>query len=550
MSARSQEDTTDLVPLHGQAGPTIMQRLRAAQETWSEATDEIERLQTENAELKETVRLLSSRLMKYQSRVSVAELPHEILLMIFRKCLPPSWMLVRELIPDSLYATDLERKTFLALVCKAWNRVASDLLYGNVHLRSVGQVVSFARALETQSGLGPIVRHLELSCFVPRGYRAIFEAETSRILDLCPRLGHLGFVPNFLIPTMVYQLPRMNPTITSLEFTPDVDFTIVLAALTQLCRGLRSLSLPFSETYRDTYPRLNFPVLEELRALVLVPVKSDRALSTPPPSLWNWSMPVLQRLWLVSRARASGNGSRESWLVCAPLFLDAFGTNISFLSLHVANLGEPIILRVRCPKLKHLVITTSYWRSRAVPTVESHAGVRYLDVWCQWNAEMEPSRLHLPDVHKLKSGFPCLVACRFLDASFIHSHRLPLEFPPGLPAFRGEIVFEGPDGHSEDANDDHLPLPDWWETILDFVDPASVYRQYDLTDSVPFEDLGDPYTVSTCWTSDKDESDDGVYSDGDSDSFVDEGHGDEFYSEELWEVDRDEALEIFSTVHP
>ncbi|KAJ7071953.1 hypothetical protein C8F01DRAFT_1101959 [Mycena amicta] len=546
MSVPVQEDTMD--PL--QAGPTMLQPTRAAQET---TTDEIERLRRENAELKETVRRLSTRLMKYQSRVSVAELPHEILLMIFRKCLPPSWMLVRELIPDSLYATDLERKTFLALVCKAWNRVASDLLYGNVHLRSIGQVVSFARALETQSGLGPIVRHLELSCFVSRGYRAIFEAETSRILDLCPRLAHFGFVPNFLIPTMVCKLPRMNPTITSLEFTPDVDFTIVLAALTQLCPGLRSLALPFTESYVDTYPQLNFPVLDELRVLIFM--KKDENSGMLAPSLWNWSMPVLQGLWLVAMPNNISYRSRISWLAFAPLFLDAFGTNISFLSLHVANFWEPTILRVRCPKLKHLVITTTRrWQdpsSCAMPTVESHAGVRYLDVWCQCNAEIEPSRLHLPDVHKLKSGFPCLVACRFLDASFIHFHRLPLEFPPGLPAFRGEIVFEGPRHRTSIYETDlRLPLPGWWRTIVDFVDPASVYSQYDLTDTARFE--GHELEEDSGWYPNgapDEDSDEGLYSDGDSDSFVDEGHEGEFYLEEDWEMDRDEVLEIFTTVH-
>ncbi|KAJ7761085.1 hypothetical protein B0H16DRAFT_1719779 [Mycena metata] len=96
------------------------------------------------------------------------EIPHEILLRIFRNSLPPPWLLnsaTRDiLISNSIYSLDLTAKLSILAVCKDWYQVGTEILYEDVHLHRIGQLPAFVRALEGHAGLGDLVRRLDLSC--------------------------------------------------------------------------------------------------------------------------------------------------------------------------------------------------------------------------------------------------------------------------------------------------------------------------------------------------------------------------------------------------
>ncbi|KAJ7761051.1 hypothetical protein B0H16DRAFT_558601 [Mycena metata] len=165
-------------------------------------------------------------------RSSSASLPPEILLKIFRDALPPPWLLAgAESLPSVLdiLAIDSRMKLSLIGVCKSWNRVATELLYERVALHRITQLAVFVRALEDQVGLGALVRHLDIHSFVPRGYFRFFETATQRVLELCPRLIHIGFSPPCSIPDLPCSFPVMSSSLPRIQ---------------PFCTALRDSSLP------------------------------------------------------------------------------------------------------------------------------------------------------------------------------------------------------------------------------------------------------------------------------------------------------------------
>ncbi|KAF7315817.1 hypothetical protein MIND_00097800 [Mycena indigotica] len=528
-------------------------------EAWAALVSTLKQLERENAELKETVRFLSNKLIDYGheedltlirvsgsgSGIRIEDLPDEILLLIFREVVPPQWMLnrIKELVPDSLESFDLEAKTSLALVCKQWNLIATEMLYKNIFLRRVGQVPALARTLQNTSALRLIVRHLNLSCFVPRAYQKLFEAQTNQILDMCPGLTHFGLTPLYRIPTTEYihAFLSLKTTITRLEFTEQINFTFILASVTQLCQGLRSLSLSFTENYQDSYPYLDFLKLEELRVKQLTQ-DSDESMLTP--TLWNWSMPVLQRLWFTSCR--SDDFSESSFTL---LFLKKYAASVIFLSLSIACC-IPLQKDNLCPKLQHLCVEVSSRQETWFP-VDGHTSLAYVDVWCQPN---RASKAIPPD---LKSRFPALKLCRLFDWSFRYFEELSVQFPPGLPAMRSELDMkqrglqqQRPSFRALLQDAEQLPRPAWMTAIFDVISPASVNGQSNLDDIegvvLPVDENPEEWTDGRF-----------IYhreSDGDSDSTVDEGSvgclqdGREFYQDEDWQADAEEALDIFSSM--
>ncbi|KAF7315840.1 F-box domain-containing protein [Mycena indigotica] len=513
----------------------------------------------ENEQLKRTVVDLSKKLNHFRRKSMAAHLPPEILLGIFNQIVPPPWMLggIRELTLDSLYSMDLEMKTILCLVCASWNRVATELLYRHVHLRSIGQVAAFSCALETPTGLGAIVRRLDIGCFIPYGYSRLFRNETQQILERCSHLTHFGFVPPSLDPMVdtPYNLSAvpMKNTVTSLAFSPDVDVDVILGLLAQLCANLRALSIPFDH---HLYSELEFPQLEELNVFIMAKVRESLPIS--PPVIWPWSMPLLKRLLLSTMSLDPG---RLAWNRFAPLFIDTYGKYLDFLSLRVPSFSSDRPLSCQnidntCPRLKHLAIAamTQSDCEATLDFVNGHPIVEHLDIWCRWTAESRHPRLNAPDEDKLRAAFPSLLTCRFLDASFIYFDRIPLDFPPNPT-------------HEKTLTSSQTPptvsLPLWWRTIIAFVDPASPNSEYDLNDSVRFADLRiEEDSDSDSEESDSDEDDDtndedsasliqsdygqDEYSSGDSDSGYDDF--DEQLPDCRQQVDRAEALEIFAAI--
>jgi hypothetical protein len=213
-------------------------------------------------------------------------------------------------------------------VSKNWHVIGLGLLYGAITLRRICQLSTFVRALEAREGLGSLVRNLNLTYYIPRECNALHHQETKRIFQLCPRLLHFGFKPPFIIPAPLNILPRISYTITSLEYGSAVEFSLIFPTLVQLSASLRSLSLSIQATYEPVDETLFFEKLEDLR----VRFAFDSMAPTP-----NWTVPVLQRLWLdngdENNPSIPGNHYAEELLIYAATRSYSSGSPIAILRL-------------------------------------------------------------------------------------------------------------------------------------------------------------------------------------------------------------------------
>nr|GAT44319.1 predicted protein [Mycena chlorophos] len=476
--------------------------------------------------------------------------------MIFNQNLPPPWMLrgVRESASsrDILLASDLQEKTTLALVCKTWNQVATDLLYRDVHLCSIGQLVAFSQTLHTPKQLGQLVRSLNLCCFVPRGYTDLFKSEIDKILPQCPKLMHLAYAcTHAALPKLGHPGPNtlcMLPTsfhgsiLTSIEFTPSINPALYLPALSQLSSNLRSLRLPFDISLGPdfSYPPLEFPAMEDLHILIHIPIYHTHALPMTLAPIWDWSMPGLKKLWVSfdgpSLVQQIWLLQSDPWVSYAPLFLQKYGRTILFLSLHVWSSTLHVTqftIDTLCPRLIHLA-TTTVGQGPCHVITGGHPRVQKLDVWCSWNRTCDPPLLDAPELESIKTDFPALQSCRFLDATFVYFDHLPLDFSHGP---EDNVNVEHQDSDDNDDVDFEGPqpaLPAWLATIQSVVHPASMYAYSDL----------DNLDIHLEPEAAREPEEDSSLSDGDSDTTI----SDEDSSGVESEVDAEEALSIFAAV--
>ncbi|KAF7321971.1 hypothetical protein MKEN_00719600 [Mycena kentingensis (nom. inval.)] len=548
--------------------------LRRQAETSTLARQEIDavaQLRQESARWKERSEVLAARLrsvpLEYRPREWAVECPHEILLLIFRQCLVPGWLVrggSRERPPSvgTVYANDLRTKASLPLVCKAWNQVATEVLYASVYLGSVGQLVAFGRSLELRGRLGWLVLRVDIGCFIPRGYYPPIRIRNA---------AHLLLSPDYRASC---RLPSLGGTITSLDFGSLVDKTLLDGALATLHTQLLHLRLSLSEDTLTISRSLHFPLLEVLT--VRIQDTSEQSI------LWDWTMPALRTMVIVAERFSDHEDDFQKW---TPRLLRSFAQGITTLSLKPPGVGQLLLgdIPALCPQLQHLIIPARPETNTLEPPavlVQAHPTVRFLDIWCQGHAKSPPpSNLNTPDLSVFRAGFPALETCRFLDATFAYLDMLPIECPPGLPAARGEIAVSNVDATNDEllaaSTDVSRPHPTWMAIIDECVGPRAVNWNGDL-DDIQINGVEE-------WQSDGDwqsETPEGSDDDGDaSSSYVYESHSSdaesaaasdasndddalselqtteagepfsnswEFHMDDEWEATREEVLEMFS----
>ncbi|KAJ7182892.1 hypothetical protein C8R43DRAFT_968436 [Mycena crocata] len=382
---------------------------------------EISRLQSANRALTQRFAATNEELQSHLP-CPLAELPHEILLIVLRYTLPPAWLLSGDddslpPFPQSIWSAALRTKLAIVAVCKTWHQLGIGLLYASVTLRRIGQIPAFLCTLEEGEGLRVLVRRLEIGCFVPHGYSALHDRDIVKILRLCSRLSHFAFKPPSNIPLTPCILPDMGSSITSLELSSNVNYSLVLPSLARLAPTLHSLSLtlPYylddnddddDDDGYDTHPLLDFTNLEDLR-LRFTPESTV-------PDASQWRMPRLQRLWIHSSSYIINDEPME-------MFLDVFGGSVTFLRLSDYRTAPSIQgLLDRCPALTHLALVTSMYKS--TPELK-HPKVNHVDIFASFDGSML-SQLPAPlpiMFGQLKGGFPALRSFRTLDctASFL-----------------------------------------------------------------------------------------------------------------------------------
>ncbi|KAJ6497664.1 hypothetical protein C8R45DRAFT_983785 [Mycena sanguinolenta] len=464
---------------------------------------EFDQLKRENSRLKHLNNALLMKLGTY-CQSDYAAFPDEILLDIFHHSLPPSWLLHERqpMAPcaQDIPSVDLRLKLSILGVCKSWNRVGTGLLYERVTLRRITQLPVFVRALERREELRPLVKHVDINCFVPRGYSKLHEHETKRMLGLCPNLQHVGFSPQFWIPELPQSIPTINSgSITSLEFNCHIPYSNIHPSLVHLSQNLKSLTFTIPAALDEGHPVLDFPRLEDL----CLTITTDSVISP-----LKWRGPV-RRLWVY------GPGVNE--------LFDAYGRTIIFLRIH--SIDQPAL--DRCPVLEHIAVNCSV-------TSLMHPRIRFIDTFSVAVCRDPPS----PAVALSTEAFPVLSRCRNFDMTMSHFRYVPLISPQSGRKSQGE----------------RSGAKDVVATFLEFTDPTSVngpafIRNDTSGDYVfnPHEDddsEGSEYVFSS---DDDDEGSDTCSSDATSCLTASE---DSWGSEEdYWEVGRKEALAIFDRTH-
>ncbi|KAJ7680895.1 hypothetical protein DFH06DRAFT_1290582 [Mycena polygramma] len=502
------DDASNAETLYSQLEYTLLNYRQLSQD-YKELVEEVTRLRHAN-------HVLSALKLGVSCRNDLAaSLPAEILLMIFRHALPPRWMFSdaksRLPCPTSIWSTDRHMKLSVLAVCKSWHGVGNELLYESVVLYRITQLPLFVRALEAREGLGSLVKHLDIDCFVPRGYSKLHETESKQILELCPNLSHIGFSPVFWIPENPCVIPTMNSSITSLHFSSDTPYSAILPALAQFCSSLKSLAITIPGA-DDHYPILTF---NKLKALHLT-LEWYSA-----PSTSNWRTPALRRLHLSdenlgSFVTADARRRRTETL------LDAHGRTVTFLRLSQHHLTAQEHLD-RCPVLEYLVL--SY-----VPRSIEHPKLKFLDVLsCENNVGDEPTLW--------RARFPSLRGCRRLDSTTGLLRAVPLPVESGQD--EDEAV------HPEEADDgvtQWLPLTAHLPVLLGFSDGAvngRLVHWVDNSDDYVFDaDDDDGGSVDSSESEDSGSDAVTVSEDG---GYLD----DPFYEGDEWEIGRDEAIGVF-----
>ncbi|KAJ7045990.1 hypothetical protein C8F04DRAFT_1066966 [Mycena alexandri] len=412
--------------------------------------EDLKHVQLENECL---IGYLSQRLAIYHLG-DFATLPHAILLRIFRDALPPPWLLSgsKTLLPNPLDISwvDLRTKLSILAVCKSWNRVGTELLYERVTLRRILHLSVFVRALESREGLGALVRHLNVDCFVPHGYSRLYGTETERILKLCPNLSHIGVSPPFWIPGLPCLLPPMSSTITSLEFSRGFPYSTILPFLVELSHNLKSLvlSLPAVD---DQHPALTFDKLEVLGLDV------DNESEFPASK---WRIPALRRLWV------SFHGVRHHEILTH--LLEAYGATLTSLRLprtsrefHVQPLLD------RCPLLESLTL-----HEDAAKSVH-HQTVKFIDIFCVEKPRADSLEARFPSLRRYRNL--AFMASMFRDLPFPDEKEPQAENSEPEEAAAGDPNEDEPESTKIQGEEEIIKVLESLPEMLEFMDPRSVH---------------------------------------------------------------------------
>ncbi|KAJ6594414.1 hypothetical protein B0H19DRAFT_1095406 [Mycena capillaripes] len=488
---------------------------------------DLEQLKVENARLKHTNNILSLKLGTY-CRSNYAALPHKILLIVFLNVLPPRWLLSGtqslDAYPQVIPSVALRMKLSILSVCKSWDQVGTGLLYERVVLRRISQLPVFVRTIEGREGLGALVKHLDVDCFVPRGYSKLLGSETKRIIELCPNLSHVRLSPPFWIPELPCSLPAMSDSIISLS--SSIPYSAILPSLMQLSYNLKSLVITIPAAYDDSHPVLAFDRLEDL----CLKIEENSAVSVS-----KWRIPHLRRLRLDMCLPHYNYRVAEAYILrCrqqTTVILDAYGPTITSLRLpHLDDRASTHLQESlnRCPILEHLVLYNH-------PGSATHKTIKLIDFF---TLREDPPPLNMFDspanpsltVKALKGTFPALRGCRNLDVRMSHFRDLPPQHGDGDDGNESEEQ-EGATEEDEDVSEDKQE-DEAVTVLLEFTHPSSVYGGAFIRN-----DISDDYVLleDDVEGSDTSDSDTGTIS---------EDLEDEFYLGDDWEVAHDEALTI------
>ena len=251
----------------------------------------------------------------------------------------------------------------VALVCKAWHAAAFPLLYYNVVITRVGQVVSFAKTIRgSPETFGPLVRSLTLRCEVPPECFSGTQQSLADVFRRCTQLKSISFrafFPFLLLresetgPDSTVSGVRLPSHVTSLGLYddilcdnlrfghPPVRSTVPFPSSPN---GIVSLSINEFGMYNT---RMDFLQLEILTVRLSKPGDASRTYLVPP----EWSMPKLHAFRVGAGHQIYGfEGGFQS-------FIEEYGPQLKNLDITPVFVTPAIARAIGlCSHLEHLVI--------------------------------------------------------------------------------------------------------------------------------------------------------------------------------------------------
>ena len=124
------------------------------------------------------------------------KIPNEILSIIFRLALPPSFLLDSALYkgPESPWCLSMKTKRDCVAVCKRWAHIGVPILYEEVVLRRMTQLSSLLRTVSLPDvHFGHLIKRIDLKCYVPPDEFPLLDSQLLRLFDKCPNISWVGY---------------------------------------------------------------------------------------------------------------------------------------------------------------------------------------------------------------------------------------------------------------------------------------------------------------------------------------------------------------------
>ncbi|TRM69993.1 hypothetical protein BD626DRAFT_475946 [Schizophyllum amplum] len=385
-------------------------------------------------------------------RRHTADLPPEILLLIFKRSIAPAFLVSPAYsVYEEPWLECMQTKQNLSLVCRTWQQAVTELLYEDVGFRSIGQLAALLDTLIKKPDLAYLVRSIIVACYIPPFAISAYIGDLLSILGMCRRLHTFSFCNHDVNQNHVFPL-QVRPTslfahIVNLHFAERPEsLQDLLPLLTNMSPRLQSLRLVITDSDLTLAPGLTFQVMTTL-SLTMPWLSPGRSLAV----IRNWLMPRVESVtfrmsqYLYSSSITPGAALEED---AFQTFANQNGSHIRYLQVQTRRdyedsniLGfnvQPMLQS--CPLLEHLVLPANMRHPISHPTL------RWIDVW-----EPPTSRRRSPNfwrkVDKLTTAvFPCLRGVRTIDHSLSFMMDLPHVIDPDVRAALGTpvVAFEYP----------------------------------------------------------------------------------------------------------
>ncbi|KAF8163593.1 hypothetical protein B0H34DRAFT_857042 [Crassisporium funariophilum] len=359
-----------------------------------------------------------------RSPSSELQIPPEILYQIFLRAIPPSFLLDPwQLTSQFAWCMTQRQKRSIVGVCRTWYSVGITLLYEDICIRRVEQLVCLRNTLRGAShSLGSLIKTLNVGCMIKGQVDVDFSELLQDVFDLCPALSTFSFtsVWSLPFPDTILPLPCL---ITHLNLeNPTLTYETMIGALSQTAHNLISLWLHVPEHWLEPAPSNHHFIFPRLKSFCCR-ISENTQLMLSNVISPNWTMDCLCQLTLI------GEGFWDERAPMLTPFFISHGKGLKYLSIDTticsaSNAFCPIApLLTHCPVLEHLVL------GRLGSC--AHPNVKWLD---QWNDALAnsgtQSQLGLEEWVQ-KFAMPSLQGIRFL--STYGTYRYISDFPIMVP---------------------------------------------------------------------------------------------------------------------